>query len=95
MTRLHEWISDIFTRFRKFKPGVFYDEPMRLTEIILKDTGIVWCPLNKEGGHFVDLGYDFAGNLVGVKVWADVRTRDGWYVAKWGALGEQAPQEDK
>lgn len=63
-------------RARKFRPGVSYDEdPLKLTQLLLEDKPIVWCPAPGPKGHWVDLGYDFDGNLVGVQVWADVRTR--------------------
>jgi hypothetical protein len=57
----------------KFKPGVFYHEQDRITEIILKDCFTVWSPLARNTGHFVDLGYDQEGELVGVRIWGDVR----------------------
>lgn len=59
----------------KFKPGVFYNEPMQLTEIVLEDTSIVWVPWGPYEGHAVDCGYAPDGRLVGVQIWDDVRTR--------------------
>lgn len=56
-----------------FRPGVFYHEEDKITEIILKDCFTVWCPLARNTGHFVDLGYDQEGDLVGVRIWGDVR----------------------
>lgn len=58
---------------KKFKPGVFYHEEDKITEIILKDCFTVWCPLARNTGHFVDLGYDQEGDLVGIRIWGDVR----------------------
>lgn len=62
---------------QKFKPGVFYHEEDKITEIILKDCFTVWCPLARNAGHFVDLGYDQEDNLVGIRIWGDVRERCG------------------
>lgn len=60
-----------------FKPRVMYYEAIQLTEMVLEDTTIVWTALFPEMGHAVDLGYDFEGNLVGIKVWKDVRFNRG------------------
>lgn len=57
----------------KFKPCVLYNEDLRLTEMVLKDTSIVWVPWGPFKGHAVDCGYDSEGNLVGIKIWDDVR----------------------
>lgn len=62
---------------KKFKPGVFYHEEDKITEIILKDCFTVWCPLQGTAAHFVDLGYDQDENLVGIRIWGDVRKLDG------------------
>lgn len=59
-----------------FKPGVFYHEQDKITEIVLKDCFTVWCPLAGTTAHFVDLGYDSEGELVGIRVWGDVREND-------------------
>jgi hypothetical protein len=61
-------------RRHKFKPGVFFNEELRLTEIVLEDTLIVWKPWGAYPGHAVDCGYDVDGRLVGIKIWDDVRT---------------------
>ena len=60
-------------RAGKFKPGVFFHEEDKITEIILKDCFTRWCPLARNTGHFVDLGYDQEDNLVGIRIWGDVR----------------------
>lgn len=79
--RLANWLSVVAERVRPwptFKPAVFYNEDLRLTEIVLEDTTIVWCPwrVTASMGHAVDLGYDGqTGELVGVKIWDDVRQR--------------------
>lgn len=69
-----QWLRDLFSP--RFKPGVFYHEEDRLTEIVLKDCFTVWCPLAPVGakyaGHFVDLGYDSDGDLVGIRIWGTV-----------------------
>jgi hypothetical protein len=57
----------------KFRPGVFYNEDLKLTEIVLEDTMIVWCPWGPYIGHAVDCGYSSDGRLVGIKIWDDVR----------------------
>lgn len=59
-----------------FKPGVFYHREDRITEILLRDCFTVWCPLAGTTAHFVDLGYDAEGDLVGIRVWGDVREND-------------------
>jgi hypothetical protein len=59
---------------RRFKPVVFYNEPLKLTQVILEDAPVVWCALVPNTGHDVDIGYDASdGRLVGVQIWADVR----------------------
>jgi hypothetical protein len=60
-------------RLPKFKPHVGFNEAMKITDIVLKDTSIVWCPYGDP--NTVDLGYDFDGNLVAVQIWEDVRFR--------------------
>ena len=59
----------------RFKPCGVYNEHLRLTEIILEDTSIVWCPWGPYKGHAVDCGYSFDGRLVGIQIWDDVRER--------------------
>lgn len=59
----------------RFKTGVFYNDDLKLTEIILEDTFTVWCPWGPYKGHAVDCGYGPDGKLVGIKIWDDVRTR--------------------
>lgn len=66
-------------RLPEFKAGAYYDEESDITEILLKDCFTVWCPLapvgGKYAGHFVDVGYDADDNIVGVRIWGDVRDR--------------------
>src|ERR1700677_4620114 len=69
-------IKSWFVLRRPFRPGVFYNDQERLTEIVLKDCFTVWCPLAANTGHFVDLGYDSEGQLVGIRIWGDVREQD-------------------
>lgn len=69
---LHRLIAWLF-RSRRFRPAVFYNEHLRLTEIILKDTMTVWYPWGPYQGHAVDCGYGPDGKLVGIKIWDDVR----------------------
>lgn len=71
------WLRSFFgARLPKFKPCIFYDERMQITELILRDCMTVWCPLLQNTGHLVDLGYDQEGELVAIKVWGDVRYND-------------------
>ena len=72
LRQVKEWLA----LRRRFKPCVFYDEQSRVTEVILKDCFTVWCPLAANTGHFVDLGYDGDGQLIGVRIWGDVREQD-------------------
>lgn len=58
-----------------FKPQVIYNADLRLTEMILEDTTIVWCPWGGIAGHGVDCGYSPDGRLVGIQIWGDVRSR--------------------
>jgi hypothetical protein len=61
----------------RFKPQVFYSNGMDLTQLLLEDGYIVWCPCpGCQAGHVVDLGYNEDGKLVGVQVWTDVTTRE-------------------
>lgn len=55
----------------EFKPCVIETPEIGLTEMILEDCFVVWKPFGPKG-HFLDLGYDLDGNLVGIKVWANV-----------------------
>jgi hypothetical protein len=60
----------------EFKPCVLYYEDMRITEMLLREASIVWCPWGPYKGHAVYCGYDMAtGELVGIKIWDDVRKR--------------------
>lgn len=68
--RFLDWLWPV-----KFKPCVFYNDDMKMTEIILEDTSIVWCPWGPYKGHAVDCGYSHDGRLVGIKIWDDVRER--------------------
>lgn len=71
-----KWFFDLFRNEPRFKPGVFYNEELRLTEILLEDTHTVWNPWGPYKGHAVDIGYAGEdGRLVGVKIWDDVRER--------------------
>lgn len=63
-------------RLRVFQPCIVLWDNARITEFCMKDVGTVYCPLPVGPGHCVDLGYDFDGKLVAVKIWADVSTRD-------------------
>lgn len=47
-----------------FSPCVLEDSAARHTEIVLADTPIVWVPTDRE----CELGYDFKGDLVSVRV---------------------------
>ena len=47
-----------------------------ITELLMEDAGVCYCPLPVGGGHCVDLGYGSSGKLVAVKIWADVTTRE-------------------
>lgn len=68
--RLLDWMTP------RYRPGVFYSRATDTTEILLRDTATVSAPFPGLGeGHLVDLMYDFEGELVGVRVWADVRKR--------------------
>ncbi len=60
-----------------FKPCVIYNDPLKLTQMILEDVTIVWHAWRGTAsmGHAVDLGYDADGKLVGIQIWDDVRTR--------------------
>lgn len=58
----------------KFKPGVFYNADLRLTELVLEDACTIWVPWGPYKGHAVDCGYDLNGDLVGIKIWDDVRS---------------------
>lgn len=65
----------LVTPLKPFKPCVIYNEQIKLTEMILEDTSIVWCPWGPFHGHAVDCGYSPDGRLVGIQIWDDVRTR--------------------
>jgi hypothetical protein len=70
-------------RPKRFNGGVFFNDDLKLTEIVLRDTAIVWeqLPCGLEG-HWVDLGYDFDGNLVAIRIWDDVRYRKTYGMRK-------------
>lgn len=59
----------------EFKPCVFYVDGLKVTEMLLEDTCIVWVPWGPYTGHAVDCGYSTDGRLVGMRIWDDVRTR--------------------
>lgn len=68
--RLLDWLTP------RYRPGVFYSRETGTTELVLRDTAMVSVPHGYDGqGHVVDLLYDFDGELVGVRVWADVTKR--------------------
>ncbi|MDR3570862.1 MAG: hypothetical protein P4L81_01545 [Candidatus Pacebacteria bacterium] len=48
---------------------------MHCTIVQIEDVSISWQPLVPGKGHFVDLGYDSSGKLVGVQIWDLVATR--------------------
>jgi hypothetical protein len=73
LIRLCTWM---LRKLGVFKPCVVLWEAMSITEVLMADTGTCYCPLPVGPGHCVDLGYDFNGNLVAVKIWADVTTRE-------------------
>jgi hypothetical protein len=70
------WIIWVF-RPRRFKGGLFFDANLNLTEMVLHDSAVAWekLPSGLEG-NWVDLGYDFDGNLVAIRIWDDVRYRN-------------------
>jgi hypothetical protein len=84
-------------QFPKFQPCVFYNEPLRLTEMILKDCTTVWYAWGPYKGHAVDCGYGPDGALVGIKIWDDVRSVekymgvDGILSAGFGEHGPEYP----
>jgi len=71
-----EWIKSRLP-WRQFRPGIFYHEEDRITEVILKDCFTVWHPLQGSLAHFVDLGYNSDDELVGIRIWGDVREPRG------------------
>lgn len=68
--RCHVTLPDDFG-MGEFKPCVIFNEELKLTEMLLEDTMIVWRPWRGTAGmgHAVDLGYDENGKLVGIKIW--------------------------
>lgn len=72
LKRLFIWLTN---REPPFKPSVLYYQEIGLTQMLLEDTFIVWCPWGKYEGHAVDCGYDRSGKLVGIQIWDDVRNR--------------------
>lgn len=74
----------------EFRPGVFYNNDLKLTELLLLDAFTVWHPWWPYAGHAVDIGFDIeTGELVGIKIWDDVRTPEA--VAK----ARQALEQEK
>lgn len=59
---------------RDFVPHVSEDTGLGFTEMLLRDRMMAWRPL-EYGAHYVDLGYDMDGNLVGIRIWAAVAKR--------------------
>lgn len=68
--------QSILRRLHVFQPCIVLWDEATITEFCMKDAGTVYCPLPVGPGHCVDLGYDFDGKLIAVKIWADVTTRD-------------------
>ena len=66
-----------WARGRVVGPSVVcLNEGAPATVITIRDGATIWCPLPSGPGHWVDVGYDFDGRMVGVQIWADVTTRD-------------------
>lgn len=65
----------VLENLKRFKPCVIEHEELSLTQMILEDAQTVWTPLNRDNGHWVDLGYSTDGRLVGIQVWANVARR--------------------
>lgn len=63
-------------KLQVFQPTVILWDEMSITEMVLADAGMCYCPLPVGPGHCVDLGYDFDGKLIAIKIWGDVSTRD-------------------
>lgn len=62
-------------RVPEFKPQVWECPSLHCTIVQIEDVSISWQPLVPGKGHFVDLGYDSSGKLVGVQIWDLVATR--------------------
>jgi hypothetical protein len=61
-----------------FRPCVTESNLIGLTEMLLEDCFVAWHPWTANGtikGHAVDLGYDQAGHLVGIKIWDQVAVK--------------------
>ena len=71
--RLCHWT---LRKLHVFQPCIVLWDEASITEFCMKDAGAVYCPLPVGPGHCVDLGYGFDGELVSVKIWADVSTRE-------------------
>lgn len=63
-------------RYRVFEPCVMLWPEIGITEFVMKDTVAVSIPLPVGPGHCVNLEYGFDNELVGIKIWADVTTRE-------------------
>lgn len=58
-----------------FKPCIIQWDEVGATEMVLEDALIVYQPWGPFEGHAVDLGYNAAGRLVGIKIWDRVAER--------------------
>lgn len=80
--RYFSWPWRPWVRYRapEFKPCVISHGTLGFTEVILEDTTMVWCPVPIPGtpGHVVDVAYNTTGNLVGMRVWASLETRNDY-----------------
>lgn len=63
-------------RYRVFEPCIIFWPEIGITEFVMKNAGTISVPLPVGPGHCVDLEYGFEGELIGVKIWADVTTRE-------------------
>lgn len=91
--RIRLWLSDLFLKWseyldpwpERFKPGVIYNEELKLTTIMLGDTTTIWCPAFPNRMHEIDLGFDAeTGELIGVEIWYDARNRASHWTSKSG-----------
>lgn len=74
------WFRGLFSRLfsPRFRPQVVYYPSLNMTDILLRDTATVsvpWGYADDGAGHVLDMLYDLQGDLVGVRMWADVRRR--------------------
>lgn len=60
---------------RPFRPMAIEFEDPGCTEMLLVDGPTAWKPWG-ENAHSVDLGYDRAGKLVGIRIWDRVLTKN-------------------